>query len=224
MELYIKKINIERKKIRNNTKKGNKNIYLQKEQKDRVKYNNLNLSYETEKNIKKNSIKNIIQIGKDRRISNTSFSYDIKPQHERMISPIIVNNGDSSYIKTFINSDNSSPNKSFQMIDTVSNNNKYISINDNTPMTYIDINTINSSKRKFKTIETDSSNKKKNNNKNLSFILNVNSEESQNEVSSINNERYSKYPVNRISRVLKERYEIISGKKKEIEIYMQCQE
>ena len=76
---------------------------------------------------------------KNRRISNTSVSYDIKPHHERMISPIFVNEGNSKYIKTFINSYNSSPNKSFQMIDSISYNNKYISINDYTHILIITI-------------------------------------------------------------------------------------
>ena len=209
MELYKKKINIERKKIRDNEKKENEYT---------LKNNNLNLSSETKKNIKKKSIKYVIQIGKNRRVSNTSSSYDIKPHYGRMINPKILNDGDSRYIKTFTNTDNSSPNKSFQIIDSVSNNNKYISINDYSPMTYIDINNINPTKRNFKTIETDSSNKKKNSYKNLSFILNVNTEKSQNEISSIYNEGYNKYPdskiMNRNSRVLKERYEISSGKEK----------
>ena len=209
MELYKKKINIERKKIRDNEQK--ENAYI-------LKNNNLNLSSETKKNIKRKSIKYVIQIGKNRRMSNTSSLYDIKPHYGRMINPKIINDGDSRYIKTFINSDNSSPNKSYQMIDSVSNNNKYISINDYSPMTYIDINNINPTKRKFKTIETDSSNKKKKSYKNLSFVLNINTEESQNEISSIYSEGYNKYSdskiTNRISRVLKERYEKISGKEK----------
>ena len=209
MELYKKKINIERKKIRDNEKK--ENVYI-------LKNNKLNLSSETKKNIKRKSIKYVIQIGKNRRITNTSSSYDIKPHYGRIINQKIINDGDSRFIKTFINSDNSSPNKSYQMVDSISNNNKYISINDYSPMTYIDINNINPTKRKFKTIETDSSNKKKKSYKNLSFVLNINTEESQNEISSIYSEGYNKYSdskiTKRISSVLKERYEKILRKEK----------
>jgi len=228
MELYKKKINIERKNIRdNNEKKENENIYLLKKQKKIIKRSNLDLSSESKKNNnskventknKKKLIREVIHIGKNRRFA--SASCDLKPHYERLITRRIGSEGENDrYIKAFINSYNSSLNESNQMIDsrlTDSKSNKYFSINDYIPTTYSDRSNINFTKRKYKTIETDSFNIKR---RNYPFYINVNSEESQNEISSsLNFEGYKRYPyfkiMNRVSRILKEKYEKISGKKK----------
>ena len=149
---------------------------------------------------KKSAIKYVIQIGKNKRITNTSTSYDLEPNYERSESP----RRNRGYGKGYINSFKNSPMRNQD--EQNPGMNKYISISD---YTNIDLN---NPKRNYQTLKNDTS----------KSLLNqpnyVNTEESQNDfdVSSINDEErgggsYGRNPdsriMNRINRVLKERYE-----------------
>ena len=228
MELYRKKINLDNKvnkRLRDKyidseysqPRTNNKNIIFQKMLKkknlSRPKNDALNMSSEHIQNVcssvedilsnekkKKSAIKYVIQIGKNKRIPNTSTSYDLEPNYERSESP----RRNRGYGKGYINSFKNSPMKNQD--EQNPGMNKYISISD---YTNIDLN---NPKRNYQTLKNDTS----------KSLLNqpnyINTEESQNDfdLSSINDEErgggnYGRNPdsriMNRINRVLKERYE-----------------
>ena len=149
---------------------------------------------------KKNAIKYVIQIGKNKRIPNTSNSYDLEPNYNSE-SP----RRGKGYPKGFTNSYKNSPSRNTQD-DQNPGMNKYISISDYT-------NLDSNPKKNYRPIRDTTS---------KSFVGQphyVNTEESQNdnEVSSINDEeREGGYPrrkkpdpriMNRINRVLRDGYE-----------------
>ena len=233
MELYRKKINIGNKVSRRLREKYNEaenatqneqneaqNTYFQKMLKKKnvsqPKNDALNLSSENIQNVrssvedilgnennKKRAIKYVIQIGKSRKIPNNQASYDVEPRFEKSESPKREGKG---YIKGYVNSYKNSPsrNTNEQKRPSESGPKKYISIND-----YSNTDVNNPNRRKYKTIDNNSSNKKNNY---------PNQDESQNdndkEISSfIEDEKrvYGKSPepriMGRINRVLRDRYE-----------------
>ena len=225
MELYRKKINIGNKVSRRLREKYNEaeneqqnksqDTYLQKmiKKKNEAQPKNepLNLSTENIQNVrtsvedilsnennKKKAIKYVIQIGKNKNIPNNSVSYDIEPRIDKSESP---KRGGKGYIKGYVNSYRNSPNRNIPKGITQPGTNKYIAINE-----YSNPD-VNVPKRNYKTIDQDSSSKKR---------KYLNQEENPNELeasSLIEDERggYGKGPdprvMNRINRVLKDRYE-----------------
>ena len=213
MDLYRKKINIGnkvRRKLRdkyneteNNEKKERGDSYLKKmlEKKyvSQPKNDALNLSSENIKNVrssledilsnensKKKAIKYVIHIGKNKNIpTNNSISYDIEPHYDRTESPQFRGKG---YNKGYYNSYKNSPARN---INKPKLGKKYISINDYS--------------------NTDLNNPRRGHNDSLQKRM-QNQDESQNEdISSFIEDERGRNPdprvMNRINRVLQDRYE-----------------
>ena len=220
MELYRKKINIQSKVNRRLREKYNeadsqpkesKNTYLHQMLKKKAvaqpRNEALNLSSENLQNVrssvediladennKKKAIKYVIQIGKNKKLPNSSTSYDIEPRYDRTESP---RRKVKPYLKDFVSSSKYSPNRTYddQRPQSLSKNNKYISINDYT----------NSD---FKKNPKTSSTKKGNNYQNQVDSPNEYEMSSyDDDQRNYNNKSQEPKIMDRINRVLKDRYQ-----------------